>query len=254
MITIVGMKWLVKGLKSKKLEKQLRDDSIKASEIDENLVTGYKGTYNRYVKRIMDFILALILFICLFPIFIVISIAIVLEDGFPVFYRAVRGGYHNEPFKIYKFRSMVKNADKIGGGTTELHDKRITKVGAFIRKVKFDEIANLICVLNGTMSFIGPRPELLKYTSQYCGTEKKIFEVRPGMTDYSSIEFINLDEIVGTGNADEMYEQYVLPIKNKLRIKYAATVSLTTDIKLFCLTIYKVIEKAYGFIVKKQHR
>ena len=248
------MKWLVKGLKSNKLEKQISDSSVKASDIDEKLVTGYRGIYNQYIKRIVDFILAIILFVCLLPLFVIISVAIMIEDGFPIFYRAERGGYHNKPFKIYKFRSMVKNADKIGGGTTALNDSRITKVGAFIRKVKFDEIANLICVINGTMSFIGPRPELLKYTSQYKGTEKKIFEVRPGMTDYSSIEFINLDEIVGKGNADEMYEQHVLPMKNKLRIKYAATVSLTTDMKLFCLTIYKVIEKAYGFIIKKQHR
>lgn len=241
-------------LKKKKLQKQIEDSDVKASEIDEALVVGYKSFYNCYTKRFIDLVLALVLFICMLPLFLIISTAIVIEDGFPIFYRAERGGYHNKPFKIYKFRSMVKNADKIGGGTTALNDSRITKVGAFIRKVKFDEIANLICVINGTMSFIGPRPELLKYTSQYKGTEKKIFEVRPGMTDYSSIEFINLDEIVGKGNADEMYEQHVLPMKNKLRIKYAATVSLTTDIKLFCLTIYKVIEKAYGFIIKKQHR
>lgn len=241
-------------LKKRKLQKQIADSDIKASEIDESLVVGYKSFYNCYAKRFIDLVLALVLFICMLPLFLIISAAIVIEDGFPIFYRAERGGYHNKPFKIYKFRSMVKNADKIGGGTTALNDSRITKVGAFIRKVKFDEIANLICVINGTMSFIGPRPELLKYTSQYKGTEKKIFEVRPGMTDYSSIEFINLDEIVGEGNADEMYEQHVLPMKNKLRIKYAATVSLTTDIKLFCLTIYKVMEKAYRFIIKNQHR
>lgn len=91
------------------------------------------------------------------PLFVIISVAIVIEDRFPIFYRAERGGYHNKPFKIYKFRSMVKDEDKIGGGTTALNDSRITKVGAFIRKVKFDEIANLICVINGTMSFIRDR-------------------------------------------------------------------------------------------------
>ena len=94
------------------------------------------------------------------------------------------------------------------------------------------------------MSFIGPRPELLEYTNRYRGTEKLIYEVRPGITDYSSIEFINLDEIVGGSTADEMYEQHVLPKKNKLRIKYAATVSFGTDLRLFILTVVKVIEKA----------
>ena len=93
------------------------------------------------------------------------------------------------------------------------------------------------------MSFIGPRPELLQYTDQYKGTEKLIFEVRPGITDYSSIEFINLDEIVGGSNADEMYEEYVLPKKNKLRVRYAATVSFRTDCRLFILTVGKVLEK-----------
>ena len=104
------------------------------------------------------------------------------------------------------------------------------------------------------MSFVGPRPELLRYTNQYKGVEKLILEVRPGITDYSSIEFINLDEIVGSGNADEIYEQKVLPKKNRLRIKYAADVSLRTDIKIFFMTVYKVIEKAFGFLFKGKHR
>lgn len=241
-------------MKNVKLLKEIEDINISSMNIDEDLVIGYKKFYNRYVKRIIDFILAIFLFIILLPVFLVISIAILLEDGFPIFYRAERGGYKGKTFKIYKFRSMVKNADKIGGGTTALKDKRITKVGAFIRKVKLDEIANLLCVIKGTMSFIGPRPELLKYTNEYKGTEKKILEVRPGMTDYSSIEFINLDEIVGDNNVDEKYEKYVLPRKNKLRIKYAGTVSFGVDIKLFILTIGKVIGKAYGFVVKKEHR
>lgn len=233
---------------------QIEDESVKASDIDGKFITGYMGVYNRYIKRLIDLVLAIVLFIFLLPVFFIVSLAIVIEDGFPVFYRAERGGYHNKTFRIYKFRSMVKNADKVGGGTTALHDTRITKVGAFIRKVKIDEIANLICIINGTMSFIGPRPELLKYTNQYKGAEKKILEVRPGMTDYSSIEFINLDEVVGEGNADEMYEKYVLPKKNKLRIKYASTVSFVTDVQLFFLTIGKVIGKAYRFVFKNEHK
>lgn len=180
--------------------------------------------------------------------------AILLEDGRPVFYRPLRGGYKNKPFRIFKFRTMIKNADKIGGSTTAMHDPRITKVGGFLRKTKLDETANLINILIGTMSFIGPRPELLKYTDQYIGEEKEILEVRPGVTDFSSIEFINLDEIVGSGNADKMYEKYVLKKKNELRIKYAETVSFGTDCKIFFTTIWKVLQKAFGYIVKKKHR
>lgn len=214
----------------------------------------YDGIYNRFIKRVIGFVVSLPFLIIAIPIYLIISIAIVAEDGRPVFYRPLRGGYKNKPFRIFKFRTMVKNADKIGGGTTANHDPRITKVGAVLRKTKLDETANLINILIGTMSFIGPRPELLQYTEQYEGDEKEILEVRPGVTDYSSIEFINLDEIVGSGNADEMYEKYVLKKKNALRIKYAESVSFGTDCKIFFTTIWKVLEKAFGFIVKKEHR
>lgn len=229
--------------KKQLLEKQLADEDVKASEINPELVTGYKGLYNKTIKRGVDIVLAVIIFICVLPINFIVAIAIVLEDGFPILYRAERGGYHGKNFKICKFRSMVKNADKIGGDTTALNDNRITKVGSIIRKLKVDEFPNLLNVITGEMSFLGPRPEIPAYTQQYTGTEKLILEVRPGMTDYSCIEFINLDEIVGSNNADEMYENYVLPRKNKLRVKYAATVSFTTDMRLFVLTIWKVLEK-----------
>lgn len=236
------------------LERQLNDDTISASQISPELVTGYKGVYNRYVKRGLDFILALILFAVTSPILIVISALIVADSGRPVFYRAERGGYHQKTFRIFKFRTMVQNADKIGGGTTALNDSRITKTGAFLRKTKLDEFANLVSILEGNMSFIGPRPELIQYTSQYKGTETLIHEVRPGITDYSSLEFIDLDEIVGGNNADEMYEEHVLPKKNKLRVKYAATVSFGTDLRLFILTVGKVLEKMVNTVLRKNKK
>lgn len=204
----------------------------------------YMGLYNRFFKRVSDIVIALILLAFAIPVYLIVSIAIAADDGFPVFYRAFRGGYKGKPFRIIKFRTMVKNADRIGGGTTAMNDPRITKVGRFLRKSKLDETANLINVLTGTMSFIGPRPELLQYTEQYTGDEKKILMVRPGVTDYSSIEFIDLDEIVGSENADEMYEQHVLKRKNELRIKYAETVSFKTDVKIFAVTVGRVIRKA----------
>ncbi len=235
-------------------EAQLADNAVAASQISAELVTSYKGVYNRIVKRALDIVLAVVLLICLLPLYLIISVMIVLDDGLPISYRAKRGGYKGRTFYICKFRSMVNNADKIGGGTTAQNDKRITRIGRVIRKLKLDEILNIVNILKGEMSFIGPRPELLKYTEQYTGTEKLIFEVRPGITDYSSIEFINLDEIVGSDNADEMYDKYVLPRKNKLRVKYAATVSLSTDVKLFVLTIWKVLGKGYGYLFRKEHR
>lgn len=215
---------------------------------------GFQSFYNRLIKRWIGFFLAIVLFMIICPLYLLIIIAIVIEDGFPVFYSPQRGGYHDKPFRIFKFRSMIKDADKIGGGTTALRDPRITKVGGFLRKTKLDEIPQLLNIINGTMSFIGPRPELLQYTNQYEGEEKLIFEVRPGITDFSSIEFINLDEIVGQGDADEVYEKYVLKKKNSLRVKYAKEVSWGIDIRLFFMTVWRVIQKALSFIVLNKHR
>ena len=229
-------------------------DEIKELNIDVHDVqniSGYNGIYNRYIKRILDLFFSVFLFVLLLPLFLIISVAIAADSGFPVFYRAQRGGYKNQPFKIYKFRTMVQNADQIGGGTTALNDARITRVGAFLRKTKLDEIANLINIIRGEMSFIGPRPELLRYTNLYSGNEKYIFEVRPGITDFSSDLFINLDEIVGSENADEMYEKYVLKNKNALRVKYAAEVSFSTDVHIFFKTVIDVLKKTSSFLLRK---
>lgn len=206
----------------------------------------FDGFYNRRVKRALGFVLAIPFLIVALPLYLIIAVAIVTEDGFPIFYRPLRGGYQGRAFRIFKFRTMVKNADQIGGGTTAFHDPRITKVGNFLRKTKLDETANLINIIMGTMSFVGPRPELLQYAEKYEGEEKEILEVRPGVTDFSSLEFINLDEIVGEENADEMYENFVLKKKNALRIKYAESVSFKTDFLIFCRTIKKVLQKIVG--------
>lgn len=202
------------------------------------------GIYNRHIKRGIGLCLAIPLFMALIPVYFIISVMIVAEDGFPVFYRAYRGGYKNENFKIFKFRSMVKNADKIGGSTTAYHDPRITKVGAFLRKTKLDETPQLINIIKGEMSFIGPRPEALEYVNQFRGQEEYILQVRPGITDYSSMKFINLDEIVGSENADEVFKKRVLGQKNALRLKYVADISFLTDMEIFFRTIGKVFEKA----------
>lgn len=220
----------------------------------EKKVKAYNGIYNKYIKRLIDVIISGAALLVLWPAYFVISMAIIIEDGPPVFYRADRGGYKGKPFRICKFRSMVKNADRIGGGTTALHDSRITKVGNVLRKTKLDEIPQIGQVFLGKMSLIGPRPELLRYVDMYKGEEKDILQVRPGITDFSSIEFINLDEIVGGENADEMYEKHVLKSKNKLRVKYAHEVSLKTDSYILAKTIYAVFHKAFGFLFKHEHR
>ena len=214
----------------------------------------YKGIYNRFVKRGLDICISGVAILILWPFYLVIALLIAAEDGIPVLYRAERGGYRGKTFRICKFRSMVKNADQIGGGTTSLRDPRITRVGNVLRKTKLDEIPQLFQVFLGKMSLVGPRPELLRYVEQYTGQELDILQVRPGITDYSSVEFINLDEIVGDNNADEMYEKLVLGKKNALRVKYAHTVSFKTDAYILFKTVAAVLDKMFGFIVKKEHR
>lgn len=210
---------------------------------------GYCGFYNRTIKRIIDFILSLVAAVAVTPIVFIIGIFIAIEDGFPVLYTPLRGGYRGKAFRIFKLRTMYKGADKMGG-TTALNDPRITRTGKALRKLKLDELPQVYNVLLGSMSFIGPRPELLRYTEAYKGEEKIILEVRPGITDFSSIEFISLDEIVGAENADEMYEKYVLEKKNKLRIRYAKEVSFGTDVSLFFKTVTAVLKKAMRVVGK----
>lgn len=210
---------------------------------------GYCGFYNRIIKRIIDFILSLVAAVVVTPIVFIIGIFIAIEDGFPVLYTPLRGGYRGKAFRIFKLRTMYKGADKMGG-TTALNDPRITRMGKALRKLKLDELPQVYNVLLGSMSFIGPRPELLRYTEAYKDEEKIILEVRPGITDFSSIEFISLDEIVGAENADEMYEKYVLEKKNKLRIRYAKEVSFGTDVSLFFKTVTAVFKKAMRVVGK----
>jgi len=211
----------------------------------------WEGFYNRFVKRWLDLVIAGILVLILWPVMLAISLAVALEDGFPVIYRAPRCGRLGKTFRICKFRTMVKNADRIGGGTTALHDPRITKVGAFLRKTKLDELPQLLQVLTGTMSLVGPRPELPAYTDRYVGEELDILQVRPGITDFSSVEFASLDEIVGETNADEVYEQHVLPRKNALRVQYAHRVSFWVDAKLLWKTAGTVLGKMLGLRSKR---
>lgn len=204
---------------------------------------GYAGFYNRVGKRLLDLLLAVVASVVVTPVILIVGIFIAAEDGFPIFYTPLRGGYHGRPFHIIKLRTMRRDADRYGG-TTALNDPRITRTGRLLRKLKLDELPQAYNVLLGSMSFVGPRPELLRYTEAYTGEEKLILEVRPGITDFSSIEFISLDEIVGADNADEMYERHVLRRKNQLRLRYAREVSLKTDVQLFFRTVACVLQKA----------
>ena len=199
--------------------------------------------YSKVVKRILDLGLALILLIPGMILMIPLAVWVKLDSPGPVIYKAVRGGYHNQPFTIFKFRSMVVGADKTGG-TTAKNDDRVTRAGRVMRKLKLDELPQLFNIIRGDMSFVGPRPELLLYTNQYTKEQQCIMWVRPGITDRSSIVYIAQDEIVGEEDPVGNFERLILPKKNQMRVEYARNQSFSLDAQLFWETICGVFKKA----------
>ena len=209
--------------------------------------------YSKVVKRALDFLLALMLLIPGCILMLPLAVWVKLDSPGPVFYRALRGGYHNKPFYIMKFRSMVVDADKTGG-CTALNDSRVTRAGKVMRRLKLDELPQLFNIIKGDMSFVGPRPELLLYTTQYTPEQECILWVRPGITDRSSIVYIAQDELVGEENPVENFEKYILPEKNRLRVEYAKSQCFTLDMQLFFETIGGVFGKARKMAGEKAGR
>ena len=209
--------------------------------------------YSKVVKWALDFLLALMLLIPGCILMLPLAVWVKLDSPGPVFYRALRGGYHNKPFYIMKFRSMVVDADKTGG-CTALNDSRVTRAGKVMRRLKLDELPQLFNIIKGDMSFVGPRPELLLYTTQYTPEQECILWVRPGITDRSSIVYIAQDELVGEENPVENFEKYILPEKNRLRVEYAKSQCFTLDMQLFFETIGGVFGKAKKMAGEKAGR
>jgi lipopolysaccharide/colanic/teichoic acid biosynthesis glycosyltransferase len=197
------------------------------------------------LKRITDIIVSLIVLLAIWPFFIVISVAIKLSSPGPVFYRGIRTGLHGQPFHILKFRTMVENAESLGGPTTGTNDKRVTRIGSILRRTKLDELPQFINVLVGDMSLVGPRPEVLEYTSTYQGEEKVILTMRPGITDYSSIEFADLDDIVGDVDPDKYFREHIMPRKTALRIKYVKEWSLWSDFRIIWITFCRIVKRIF---------
>ncbi len=194
-------------------------------------------------KRVFDFVASFSGLCILLPFFLIIAILIKITSEGPVFYRGIRTGRHNKTFRIYKFRTMRPNLEKPGGDTTALNDPRITKIGSFLRKYKLDEFPQLINVLKGEMSIVGPRPELVAYTSQYNQEEKCILSVKPGITDFSSIEFHSLDKCVGAEDVDKIFEETILHKKNQLRMKYVKEKSFFLDMKIIVKTVQVLLNR-----------
>lgn len=196
-----------------------------------------------FMKRSFDITLSLIGLLFLSPIFIIIALIIKIDSKGSTFYKQIRVGRNGKTFKIYKFRTMVTDKQNKAMQITIGKDSRITKVGHFLRKYKLDELPQLFNVLLGDMSFVGPRPEVPKYVNLYTEKQKKVLLVRPGITDYASIEFRNESEILGkVDNPEEVYINEIMPKKIDLNYKYLHELSLFTDIKLIIKTVIKILK------------
>lgn len=194
------------------------------------------------IKRLFDIITSIIGIIILSPILLLISLLIIFESGFPILYRQKRVGKDNKDFFLLKFRSMNKGADKKGLLTIGEKDSRITRVGYYLRKYKLDELPQLLNVLTGNMSIVGPRPEVRKYVDLYSDEQKKVLSVKPGITDYASMEYTNENEILAKSTEPEqLYIEEVMPKKLFLNQKYIQEMGLITDIKIIFKTISKII-------------
>lgn len=193
------------------------------------------------LKRSFDIISSLLGLLILLPFFLIISILIILDSKGGIFYRQVRVGKNNIDFKLFKFRTMASGSDKKGLLTVGGRDSRITKIGYYLRKYKLDELPQLLNVLFGDMSLVGPRPEVRKYVDLYNAEQKKVLNARPGITDYASIEYSNENELLAkSSDPEKTYIEEVMPAKLLLNQKYIDEQGLGTDIRIIFRTIAKI--------------
>lgn len=195
------------------------------------------------MKRLFDICVSFIVLMLFLPFGILISIAILCESKGGIFYRQQRVGKNGIPFRLWKFRTMLVNADKLGKLTVGMRDPRITRVGYFIRKSKLDEFPQFINVLSGEMSVVGPRPEVQEYVDLYTPEQREVLSVKPGITDYASLEYFKENELLGKSeNPRETYIREIMPAKIALNKKYIANPTLGQDLKIMWLTFLKMIK------------
>lgn len=196
------------------------------------------------LKRMIDFLVALFGLIVLLPFFFLIGIWLKLDSAGPVFYLQERVGKDMKIFKLFKFRTMHVNADRLTAITVGARDPRITSFGYYLRKFKVDELPQLINVLMGTMSLVGPRPELEKFVSLYDQNQRRALLVKPGITDYASIEFRNENQLLeGKSDPIDFYIREIMPEKLKLNLEYIQDQSFWVDMKVIVKTIFLIFKR-----------
>lgn len=193
-------------------------------------------------KRVFDIVFATIGILLFSPLLGIFALLTMVSSSGPILYRGLRVGLNGNNFRILKFRTMVENAERLGGTSTADGDARITRIGAFLRKYKLDELPQLFNVLLGDMSFVGPRPQVEWAVKLYNSDERRLLSVRPGITDYASIAFRNEGEILkGSTDPDKDYLEKIAPEKIRLGLKYVDNHSLWIDLKIIAATIRAVV-------------
>jgi len=193
-------------------------------------------------KRLFDIIFSFLGLILVSPLLLVSAILIKLTSPGPVFYRGVRIGRYRKPFKIFKFRTMMENAEELGGPSTAADDPRLTKIGKFLKKYQLDELPQLINVLKGEMSLVGPRPEVKMYVEMMAEEERNnILSIKPGMTDLASLwNFHESEALRGSPDPEKAYMEKIRPQKIKLQLEYVKNRSFLLDLRIIIKTILKI--------------
>lgn len=195
------------------------------------------------MKRLLDILSSSVVLLVLLPVWLVIALLIVTESKGGVFYKQVRVGKDNRDFFLYKFRTMRVGSDQKGLLTVGERDNRITRVGYFLRKYKIDEFPQLLNVIKGDMSIVGPRPEVRKYVELYTPEQMKVLSVRPGLTDLASIKYVHENEVLAASdNPEKTYIDEVMPAKLDLNLQYIANQSLMGDIRLIFNTFLAILK------------
>jgi len=196
------------------------------------------------MKRIFDLALSVFLLLMVSPVLAGISVWIKLDSRGSIFYRSARAGLHGRPFRMLKFRTMVTDAESLGGPSTPDDDPRLTRAGTRLRRFNLDELPQLINVLKGEMSMVGPRPEVLSEVETYTADQRALLSVRPGMTDYASIRFNNEGEIIrGAEDPHQAYKELIQPEKIRLGLEYVQNRSLLTDLRILLATAASIFRR-----------
>ena len=194
---------------------------------------------NPAAKRVYDLCFATLGLVALSPLLLLIALLVKLSDGGAVFFRQERVGQFGRPFRVWKFRTMVMNAEKSGPSVTRGGDPRITPVGRFLRRTKLDELPQLWNVFRGEMSFVGPRPEVPRYVAQYTPQQRKILDLKPGITDVSTLEFRREEELLsGKQDTEKYYLEHCVPRKIEISLQYSKKATLFRDTQVVLKTLF----------------